>query len=342
MARLSWRALVPAGLAVGLMVGTKVNLLAPAAALVVGIPLIARAGSAAAGPRRLRSAGAGGRGVLVSAKPGPGRQPASLGQTVSPGSRLPGPDQPLGGRPQYSIAHYLTDGSVWDHWFLPELHRRDRGALAAARSPWRASRSSPVALRGPPHCFRVLAVAALLGVAGWFFHGTSAEGPPGEPIGFFSSLRHVAPSLAVGLALAPLAPGLRSPPARAVLLVAMLALSALRRCLRGPLDQRLPRARGRDRSRASSPPCSPRCQRGPRSGCPGRRWRWRRRGALALAVAAVWAIQVPYLEHRYRTRHDPPAGLAAAARWARHLSTPGSQRPATVPTPCSAPISPTP
>ena len=53
------------------------------------------------------------------------------------------------------------------------------------------------AVRGP-RLLQVLGVAALLGVAGWFFHGTSAEGLPGEPIGFYSSLRHLAPALAVG------------------------------------------------------------------------------------------------------------------------------------------------
>ena len=219
--RLSWRALVPAGLAVGLMVGTKVNLLAPAAALVVGIPLIAAQGA------RWRALAA----FALPALAGGGywylRNLVRVGNPLPwvnsvAGIGLPGPDQPLGGRPQYSVAHYLTDGSVWSNWFLPEFHHA-LGVLWPLLLALAAYGIVAFALRGPP-IFRVIAFAALLGVAGWFFHGTSAEGPAGEPIGFFSSLRHVAPSLVVGLALVPLAPELRSDRARAVLLVALLAM----------------------------------------------------------------------------------------------------------------------
>ena len=173
------------------------------------------------------------------------------------------------------------------------------------------------AVRGP-RLLQVLGVAALLGVAGWFFHGTSAEGLPGEPIGFYSSLRHLAPALAVGLVLAPLAPGLRSQRARAVLLVGMLALLPfvdasgahwissflalavvigllVFAALLGAMRWHPERLRGRGAVLAVA-------------------------GGLALAVAAVWAIQDPYLEHRYRRVVILPPGIYQAARWARHLS----------------------
>ncbi len=312
---LSWRALIPAGLAVGLMVGTKVNLLAPALALAIGIPLIVPAGHRrrALAAFALPALAGGGywylRNLIQVGNPLPW-----VGEIG--GVSLPGPDQALGGRQQFSIAHYLTDGSVWDHWFLPALSDAI-GVLWPLLACLASFAILACALRGN-RLLRVLAVAALLGVAGWFLHGTSAEGPPGEPIGFFSSLRHVAPSLAVGLVLAPLAPGLRSPPARAVLVVAMLVLLpfvdasgahwiegflalavvigvGVFTALLVAMRSRPQRLRGRPMALAAA-------------------------GGFALAVAAIWAIQVPYLEHRYRSATIRPAGLAAAARWARHLS----------------------
>ncbi len=312
---LPWRPLVAAGLAVGLMVGTKVNLLAPGLALVIGIPLIAQAGHRrrALAAFALPALAGGGywylRNLLQEGNPLP--WVSKVGSV-----RLLGPDQPLGGRPQHSIAHYLTDGTVWNEWFLPELSDA-MGVLWPLIAGLALFVIGACILRGP-RLLRVLGVAALLGVAGWFFHGTSAEGPPGEPIGFFSSLRHLAPVLAVGLVLAPLAPGLRSPMARLGLLVAMLALvpfvdasgahwvskylglamaiglltfAALLAAMRWP-PARLSR----------------------RSAALGAG------AALVLGAAFLWAIQGPYLDHRYRRADITPPGLSAAARWARHFS----------------------
>jgi hypothetical protein len=312
---LPWRALVPAGLATGLMIGTKVNLLAPALGLAVGIPLLAAAG------RRRRALAA----FLLPVLAGGGfwylrnllREGNPLPWITEVGPiTLPGPGQPLGGRDQFSIAHYLTDGSVWEAWFGPDLHRA-LGVLWPLLAGLALFVILAFALRGPG-LFRVLGIAALLGVAGWFLHGTSAEGPPGEPIGFFSSLRHVAPALVVGLALAPLAPGLRSERARVALLVAMLVslpfvdasganwvsgylwpavaiglavFAVLLAAIRWPPG---------------------RLARGPLVLGAG--------AALAIAVAGLWAIQDSYLEDRYRRAADiRPGGVAAAARWARDL-----------------------
>jgi hypothetical protein len=316
--RLPWRALVPAGLATGLMVGTKVNLLAPAAALVVGIVLIASAG----GRRRallafaLPALAGGGywyfRNLLHDGNPLPWVREVG---TVP----LLGPDQPLGGRPQFSIAHYLTDGSVWNHWFLPGLSDA-MGVFWPLVAGLALFAIGACLVRGS-WLLRILGLAALLGVAGWFFHGTSAEGPPGQPIGFYSSLRHVAPMIAVGLALAPLAPGFRSSRARDALLVGSLALlpfvdaSGIRwighylavavviglavfAALLAAQRWRPDRISGRPALLAGA-------------------------GGLVLAVVAIWAIQAPYLERRYgalRAIAISPTGLADAARWARHFS----------------------
>jgi hypothetical protein len=112
---------------------------------------------------------------------------------------LPAPSQALNGRPQFSIAHYLGDTSVIKHWFLAGLHDA-LGVLwpllltvALAGLILSIARGSPV--------LKVIGLAGLSLVIVWLFQGSSAEGPPGRPVGFASSLRHLAPALAIGLAL---------------------------------------------------------------------------------------------------------------------------------------------
>ena len=113
----------------------------------------ARSDGGAPSPRP--AAGARRRRLLVSAQPGPGRQPAALG--APPGADLPaGARQALGGREGHSVLGYLTDGSVWSHWFLPGLHQGLWIALAAAR---RAGAGRPLLCpraRAPRPLLRVL------------------------------------------------------------------------------------------------------------------------------------------------------------------------------------------
>ncbi len=114
-------ALALIGLAAGLAAGVKLNYLAPALALGIGLVLIS-----APGTRRRASAAVGLpllagcgywylRNLLHSGSPFPWVK--SLGPID-----LPAPDQALGGRRQESVLGYLFHGSTWREWFLPGLH----------------------------------------------------------------------------------------------------------------------------------------------------------------------------------------------------------------------------
>ena len=45
------------------------------------------------------------------------------GSNIWARSRCRRPGQALGGREAHSVFGYLTDGSIWSHWFLPGLHQ---------------------------------------------------------------------------------------------------------------------------------------------------------------------------------------------------------------------------
>jgi hypothetical protein len=301
--------LAVAGLAAGLAAGTKLTFIAPVAVLLLGIPAIAQAG------RRRRAALAFGgpalagcafwylRNAVVAGNPLPWFR--ALGPL-----RLDGPEQGLGGRPQFSVLHYVGDGRVWTDWFAPGLTHRlgDLWPLALAAAGlavivcvWRGSWP-----------LRVVALAAAAGFVAYLFDGTSAEGLPGAPVGFASSLRHLAPALCLGLVLLPLSPALRSGRGRTgvALLLATLLVAA----------------------DASGAPWRPWAV-GLAAGAiavvwvllfrPGVSDRIRTRPALAVAVsllpvlvAAGWLVQRDYLGDRYLGRDFRSPGLNAAFRWA--------------------------
>lgn len=197
-------ALGVAALAGGLAVGTKVTMLAPVGALMIGVVAISRPGL------RLRTAGvwlglltAGGgvwylRNLLRTGSPMP-----SLDIGLGPLS-LPSSPQPQ----TFSVAHYLTDGGIWSDWFLPGLDEAFGPlwwvivalALVGAVGVL-TSRTEPVE--------RLLAVVVLASVAAYALTPRSADGPEGFPYFFSFTLRYIAPSLALGAALAALVPRLR-------------------------------------------------------------------------------------------------------------------------------------
>jgi hypothetical protein len=121
---------------------------------------------------------------------------------------LPSPDQELGGRDAASVLSYLTDPSVISDWFLPGLTDAfGQGwpllvilALTGiVLSLWKDS--------DPPR--RIAALVALALALAWIAAPTSASGPEGEPAGFESGLRYLAPALAVAMALLGAATGRR-------------------------------------------------------------------------------------------------------------------------------------
>ena len=217
-------AMVLAGLSIGLAAGTKVNYLAAALALVGSLPLIAPRGE------RLRALAASGlpalagcgfwylRNLIHAGNPLPWVK--HLGPIA-----LPSPDQAIGGREGFGVLHYLTDPGVWSDWFAPGLHQGLGVLWPVILAAALAGALLCMVGRGSEPALRASAVVAVALIAAWLVAPASASGPDGEPLGFLSGLRYLVPALALGLALLPLAPPLRTDAARwAVLAALALAL----------------------------------------------------------------------------------------------------------------------
>jgi hypothetical protein len=308
----SANALVVAGLAAGLAAGTKLNFLLPAAALVLGLALIAPAG------RRWRALAATGlaalagggywylRNLIHSGNPLPWFD--HLG-SIS----LPAPEQALGGREGHSVLGYLTDGSVWSDWLLPGLHHGltifwpllaalALSALLLCLLPLRCSFSPRYrekeqrGIGGPDASLRVAGFAGFAVVLAWLIAPTSASGPDGMPRGFESGLRYLAPALVLGLALLPAALSLMPVGLPTRLRGARLGHPPNGRILK------MPASLGRHLSGRGVP----------------------KAGAAALVLAAAIAIGYPiqrhYLQNRYASPTFAAPGLNAAFKWANQIS----------------------
>jgi hypothetical protein len=191
-----------AGLAVGLAAGTRVTVLAMAAALSVAILVLAphRKRWAAAGWWFLPALAGGGfwylRNLVVAGNPIP--EIEHLGPIS-----LPHPERLQEGRPDFSIVHYATDTGVWRHYFAPGLHEAF-GVLwpliivaAAGAALW-------ALFGGRDRIVRWIGAVALFGLLAYLFTPLSAAGAEGEPVGFGINIRYVIPALLAGIVLLPL------------------------------------------------------------------------------------------------------------------------------------------
>lgn len=307
-------ALAVAGTAAGLAAGTKLSFLFPAAVLAIGAPFLASSGR-----RRVATLWFGAPMLAGSAfwflrNIGEAGNPFPWFKAIG-SLQLPGPEQGLRGRPQFSVLHYLGDGRVWNDWFEPALSQRlgDLWPLLLAVGVAAIGFSL---LRGPP-ILKLIALAALAWIPIYLLDGTSAEGPAGTPVGFASSLRHLLPSLVLALVLLPLLADRWSRPMRtavALLIAALLVaadisgepwprsyvvlaavlgawgLSALA-VWRSDLRRALPRP-------ALAVACA---------------------AAIGAFVAGGWFLQRSYLRDRYRTDDFRSQGLNGAAAWASDL-----------------------
>jgi hypothetical protein len=192
-------ALLVAGLAAGLALGTKLTVVPPVLALTVGVIWISGAGY------RLRAAAewigamvvGGGywyvRNLIVSGNPFPWQDLGPIHHAEA-----------LQGRHPYSIAHYATDTDIWGRYFTPALHERlgelwpvylALAVLAVVMVLWRGGRME-----------RMLGVVALLAAVAYLLTPLGASGPEGTPIGFRLNIRYLAPGLILALTLLAIPP----------------------------------------------------------------------------------------------------------------------------------------
>ena len=192
-------ALLVAGLAAGLALGTKLTVVPPVLALTLGVIWVAGKGF------RLRAAGAwigamavgGGywyaRNLIVSGNPFPW-------QDIGPIHHA----EALQGRHPYAIIHYATDTDVWGKYFTPALHERlgdlwpaylGLAVIAVLLVLWRGGRIE-----------RMLGAVALLAAIAYLLTPLGASGPEGMPIGFRLNIRYLAPGLVLALTLLAIPP----------------------------------------------------------------------------------------------------------------------------------------
>jgi hypothetical protein len=201
--------LAAAGLAVGLAAGTKVTVLAMAAALSLAILLLAPAGRrrAAAGWWFLPALLGGGfwylRNLVVAGNPLP--EIVHLGPIS-----LPHPERLQIGRPDFTIAHYATDTGVWRQYFTPGLH--DAFGVLWPLVVFGAAAAALLAIvRGRDRVVRGMGAVALLGMLAYLVTPLSAAGAEGEPLGFAINVRFIVPALLAGIVLLPLPRALEDP-----------------------------------------------------------------------------------------------------------------------------------
>jgi hypothetical protein len=197
--------LAAAGLAAGLAGGTKSTAVAMALALTIAVVALAPAGRrwAAVGWWALPAfAGAGFwylRNLIVAGNPLP--QATSLGPIS-----LPHPERLQTGRPDFSVAHYLTDTSVWRHYFGPGLDQAF-GSLWPLVVVGAIAGAALALLWGGDRIVRCAGAVALFGFLAYLFTPLSAAGVEGEPVGFGINIRYAIPALLAGAALLPLGIG---------------------------------------------------------------------------------------------------------------------------------------
>jgi hypothetical protein len=205
---LSNGSLIVAGLAAGLALGTKLNLLAPFGLLTLGVIAVT------AGYRWratliwvISSLVTGGfwfaRNLVNAANPLPWFDKGPL----------PGPDQlDINIRHPANVAHYLLppDGGVIRHHLIPGLHDSFGDlwplVLVAVIGGFLLA-----IFRGRSPVIRMLGIVALLSGLAYLVTPLTAAGPEGDPTAFTTNLRYASPAIALGAMLLGVDSGLLKP-----------------------------------------------------------------------------------------------------------------------------------
>ncbi|MSO41933.1 MAG: hypothetical protein EXQ70_08625 [Solirubrobacterales bacterium] len=198
-------ALVIAGLAAGMALGTKLNFLAPVLALSVGVIAVSAAGT------RLRTTGI----WVVSALATGGfwfvRNLIEAGNPVPWFNKgpLPGPDQlDIDIREPHNVADYITNSHVITGSLFPGLHD-SFGLLWPLVLAVLAAGIVLALLRGATPVMRMLGAVAAFSAVAYLFTPLTAAGPLDHPTAFTTNLRYASPALGLGAMLLAVYPRFR-------------------------------------------------------------------------------------------------------------------------------------
>ena len=315
-------AILIAGLAIGIALGSKLTIWGVAVAFAVGVPFLV--------PRDLRWRAFWVFVAGVAAVAGfwflrnfvHAGNPLPWIREIGP-IHLPGPNRGLEGRTDFTVAHYLFSNpstGVWRQYFLNPIENLlgplwflilGGASAGAILSIWRP-RSPAVRLAG---------VVTIVAAIAYVFTPLTAAGPEGHPLAFGINLRYLIPGFALGLALLPLEPRITPERFRLPLLVGgLIALfftshySDANVAWDGPFAS-IPWAALIGIVLIGAPVgLALLARRGALvAGVAG--------AVLAIAIAAVgWARQDDYLAHRYDRAEDFRFQLDKAVLWAKPTS----------------------
>lgn len=215
--------LMMAGIAAGLAISVKLTMLAPVGAITLGMIIIS-------GRRRwftttwvmgLSMFVVGGYWYVRAAIKTGGNPIPQIG--FGP-LKLPRPDQmPLDPRPRFSVAHYLTNPTIYRKWFFPELDNA-LGPLYPLILVVAFAAAVYIVFRSKNKVLRIVAAAALFTAVVYIFTPLTAAGQEGDPRGFFTNTRYLMPGLVLAFVLLPIARPLRAPEKRAWQTLVFLAV----------------------------------------------------------------------------------------------------------------------
>ena len=199
-----------AGIAAGLAISVKLTMLAPVGAITVGMIVISgrRRWFTTAWVMGLSTFVVGGYWYVRAAIKSGGNPIPQIG--FGP-LHLPRPHQmPLDPRPRFSVAHYITQPSIYRKWFFPELDNA-LGPLYPLILVVAFAAVVYIMFRSRNKVLRVVAAAALLTAVVYIFTPLTAAGQEGDPRGFFTNTRYLMPGLVLAFTVLPLARPLRAP-----------------------------------------------------------------------------------------------------------------------------------
>ena len=317
-ARLPNGALIVAGLAAGLALGTKLNLLAPFGLLTIGVIAVSAG-------YRWRATWIWVVSSLVTGGFWFARNLVNAGNPLPwiKAGPLSGPHQlDINIREPHNVFHYLVppDGGVIRHHLIPGLHDSFGDlwplVLVAVIGGFLLA-----IFRGRTPMIRMLGIVALLSGLAYLVTPLTAAGPEGDPTAFTTNLRYASPALALGALLLGVDSGLLKPRVQPWLLGSLIVLLLVqavpvwdlhghlwtRHFLLGavglafflivvPVGLVLVRQRGASAAMVAGGAVL----------------------ALALVVAIGWPKSDDYVKNRYQARtapHDFPIGMKAALAW---------------------------